>query len=515
MTSEVGFAQQGGWSPQPFVPATSNTQLGDREQIPSNRLRPNPSQSINRSASIGQSLPPALSQPPISNQGSDPQSQGRATKEASSKIVLRWQKPNVSQPVANSESYDRAFSTDNRSQRTLIHDPSVQLASHHQNVPQERKGPTSGWHPRSDSELADEPKVAPKRSLLAPSERRSELPSNVSNARPVQYQIPSALDHPSDQISFPSQPPIEPAAEDDSTPPSLRQSQKDSGTIPNPKKDPKEDEGSPFPPRQRGMDGLPDSPSDLTEPPPFEEDQEFDIPPAPPKRPSRTSTNCETVREYALSSDISTIRIDSSPAFVEGYRNTTKAGPSNRDNFIQSSPIRTWYNLDGEFIVDARMVDLRNGQVELERADGTRTTFLMRKLSDADQAYVSDKWGIPITCSLGNLPFEGRSFVDSTVTWKASGACHKPLYFEEMQLERYGHEWGPIAQPVISSAHFFGNVAVLPYKMGIHPMNECQYSLGYYRPGSCAPWTVGPIPISLRGALYQAKAIGGAALLLP
>jgi len=46
-------------------------------------------------------------------------------------------------------------------------------------------------------------------------------------------------------------------------------------------------------------------------------------------------------------------------------------------------------------------------------------------------------------------------------------------------------------------------------------MNECQYALGHYRPGNCAPWTVGPVPISLRGALLQAKVVTGAVLILP
>ena len=183
--------------------------------------------------------------------------------------------------------------------------------------------------------------------------------------------------------------------------------------------------------------------------------------------------------------------------------------------FIASAPIRPWLSYDGQLVAEGKLVDLRLGSVFIERADGTQTSYLLHKLSDADKVYVSEKWGLPITCSIDDRSFPRRDFVDTTMTWKASGACHKPLYFEDVQLERYGHEWGPLAQPVISTAHFFGDVIVLPYKMGIHPMNECQHSLGHYRPGSCAPWTIGPVPISLRGALLQAKVITGAALVLP
>ena len=64
------------------------------------------------------------------------------------------------------------------------------------------------------------------------------------------------------------------------------------------------------------------------------------------------------------------------------------------------------------------------------------------------------------------VTFEPRCWPQITYTWKGSALCHKPLYFEEEQLERYGHTFG-IAQPVVSGAHFFGTLPVLPYKMGI------------------------------------------------
>ena len=262
---------------------------------------------------------------------------------------------------------------------------------------------------------------------------------------------------------------------------------------------------SPFP-KQENNDR---SPSVIEEPP--RSKSRRDPAPEPPQR----AVDCDSVRQNAKDSDITKIRIDSSPSFVEGYNNPDRSEDSTKMGFIASAPIRPWLSYDGQVVVEGKLLDLRLGSVVIERADGTQTSYLLHKLSDADQVYVSEKWGLPVTCSIDDRSFPRRDFVDTTVTWKATGACHKPLYFEDVQLERYGHEWGPIAQPVISTAHFFGDVIVLPYKMGIHPMNECQYSLGHYRPGSCAPWTIGPVPISLRGALMQAKVITGAALILP
>ena len=111
--------------------------------------------------------------------------------------------------------------------------------------------------------------------------------------------------------------------------------------------------------------------------------------------------------------------------------------------------------------------------------------------------------------------FSGQYFQPHFATWSAHNFQHKPLYFEERSLERYGHTDGELSQPIISGAHFFLNIAVLPYKMGINPPNECQYALGYYRPGSCAPWLLPPVPLSVRGGLYQAGAITGLVFLLP
>jgi hypothetical protein len=121
----------------------------------------------------------------------------------------------------------------------------------------------------------------------------------------------------------------------------------------------------------------------------------------------------------------------------------------------------------------------------------------------------------PKECSLGEETYQPRAWACTTYTWKASGLCHNPLYFADVQLERYGHSWGPFLQPVISGGHFFLNVPILPYKMGINPPGECVYTLGYYRPGNCAPYMLDPIPLSVRGALYEAGVWVGGVLLIP
>lgn len=123
---------------------------------------------------------------------------------------------------------------------------------------------------------------------------------------------------------------------------------------------------------------------------------------------------------------------------------------------------------------------------------------------------------LPCDCTIGTgVVFESRHWPLITYTWKASALCHKPLYFEEVQLERYGHSAGPIVEPLLSAAHFFITVPLLPYYMGVDPPQECQYTLGYYRPGDCAPYMLDPFPLSVRGAILEAGAVGGVVWVIP
>jgi hypothetical protein len=235
---------------------------------------------------------------------------------------------------------------------------------------------------------------------------------------------------------------------------------------------------------------------------------------APEKSDSSSSISCNELRDRVRNRPLSDISLDISPAYGEGLRTVRKDTEEQRLAFAANSQVREWTDYRGRYLATGRLIDLKNGSVILD-VDGQDYTIKVRDLSDVDVAYLGDAWNLPIECGIGYEPFAGRQFLASEVQWKASGLCHKPLYFEQVQLERYGHESGPISQPLLSTAHFFTQIPILPYKMGIHPPNECQYSLGYFRPGSCAPYMVQPFPWSLRGAALQAGAVTGAAALIP
>jgi hypothetical protein len=122
---------------------------------------------------------------------------------------------------------------------------------------------------------------------------------------------------------------------------------------------------------------------------------------------------------------------------------------------------------------------------------------------------------VPYECSLSSDPFQPRSWPLLTYTWKASALCHKPLYFEEMAAERYGHSHGPGLEYVTSFVHFFGNLALLPYWVGVDTPCECIYDLGYYRVGDCAPYEFDAFPLSVRGAVTGAVGYCGVVALFP
>ncbi len=111
-------------------------------------------------------------------------------------------------------------------------------------------------------------------------------------------------------------------------------------------------------------------------------------------------------------------------------------------------------------------------------------------------------------------PGATRQWGEAAFRWEAAAMHHQPLYFEDINLERHGYSTG-ILQPVVSAAHFFGRVPALPYLVGARPHRECVYTLGHYRPGSCAPFERHWPRASLRGALFEAGAVTGLIWLVP
>ncbi|MCL4204734.1 MAG: hypothetical protein KJ000_19825 [Pirellulaceae bacterium] len=121
---------------------------------------------------------------------------------------------------------------------------------------------------------------------------------------------------------------------------------------------------------------------------------------------------------------------------------------------------------------------------------------------------------------LGDISYESvlmRHWMGTRYCWDAPVLHNQPLYFEEVNLERYGY--GPrylrAVQPVLSGAHFFATVPTLPYQMAMGPPHRSEYALGHYRPGSPAPYRIQYPPLSIPGSLAEAGVIVGLIALIP
>ncbi|QDT05865.1 hypothetical protein K227x_42700 [Rubripirellula lacrimiformis] len=224
--------------------------------------------------------------------------------------------------------------------------------------------------------------------------------------------------------------------------------------------------------------------------------------------------SCSDFRQRMAFQTIDKISLDISPPYRPDEMDQKRYDRLKSD-FDEKQSIRQWRTVDGTPLAVGRMRDIAYENVLVETEFGTTEELPVNKLSEADLAYISENWRLPTECLIEQVAYTPRAWTPMTMTYKASNLCHTPLYFEDVNLERYGHTRGPVLEPIVQTAHFFGNIAVLPYKMGVHAPNECTYSLGYYRPGNCAPWIKPPVPISLRGALYQTAAVTGAFWLIP
>ena len=225
-------------------------------------------------------------------------------------------------------------------------------------------------------------------------------------------------------------------------------------------------------------------------------------------------SECDDVWSELKNNPINNISLDITPSFKPDEEDRALVEQS-RDQTLGTTGSRTWKNSRGEVLAEGRLRDYKNGKVVIEASDGSTSTVTSRQLSNDDICFVSAWWGLPPECAMGDEEFLTRGWTPITYTWKASGLCHKPLYFEEVQVERYGHTVGPILQPIASGAHFFASVVTLPYSMGMYPPHECMYALGYYRPGNCAPLMIEPIPLSLRGGLAAGGAAVGLSAIIP
>lgn len=90
---------------------------------------------------------------------------------------------------------------------------------------------------------------------------------------------------------------------------------------------------------------------------------------------------------------------------------------------------------------------------------------------------------------------------------------HRPLYFQELNLERCGATYG-CAQNAVSAAYFVGNSLILPYRMAMDRADECVNHWGDCVTNRRYSSDIEPLQYSLRGTVNEAAAVAGFLILL-
>ena len=109
---------------------------------------------------------------------------------------------------------------------------------------------------------------------------------------------------------------------------------------------------------------------------------------------------------------------------------------------------------------------------------------------------------------------------EMAVSWHATMQRHagtvpyQPLYFEEVNLERYGRSCGPL-QPAASIARFFATVPTLPYAMTVHHPHQVNCWTWPYQAGWGAPRVRELSPFNPKAGLVEAGIVTGMVALIP
>jgi len=111
--------------------------------------------------------------------------------------------------------------------------------------------------------------------------------------------------------------------------------------------------------------------------------------------------------------------------------------------------------------------------------------------------------------------YEERAFPQMTMAWEPTNFYFYPLYFSDPALERYGHTYPKLVQPVASLARAGVQFVLIPYQMAIYPPLKQEYPLGWYRPGECAPKLNYQIPLNAQAAAVEAGVLTGLFFAIP
>lgn len=145
---------------------------------------------------------------------------------------------------------------------------------------------------------------------------------------------------------------------------------------------------------------------------------------------------------------------------------------------------------------------------DLENEDELRVR--LKQVADSKRLGIRlDKLDPPST-----EPFKTRAFPPNMMVVEPAYVVYRPLFFEEVNSERYGWELGGL-QPIVSTLHFYKEVLFLPHNAAREACRCFDTNAGWYLPGDPVPYTIYPPDFSWYGGLAQAGVVAGLFLAIP
>jgi hypothetical protein len=168
---------------------------------------------------------------------------------------------------------------------------------------------------------------------------------------------------------------------------------------------------------------------------------------------------------------------------------------------------------------DEDIEDQQEATASTESHKSKRLDALKKPLSTVRITATSGGENVPLSRApdvLGNQPAVHISSTDAaspTFDRYTLRFCHRPLYFEERNLERCGKTYG-CATNAVSGVYFLTNTALIPYRIATQ-RPDCTVAT----PGDCKTCQqfdcdIEPLGHEPRGALLEAAAAAGFVFLL-
>lgn len=102
--------------------------------------------------------------------------------------------------------------------------------------------------------------------------------------------------------------------------------------------------------------------------------------------------------------------------------------------------------------------------------------------------------------------YQGRRFYPTRLEVAPYYVCHGRLYFQQINLERYGWGLGAFG-PLLSGMKFLYDFVSWPYHLATEPCRRFEYNTGWCLPGDPVPLLLYPLHVSPTGFVAEVGTI--------